>query len=56
MMLSVTMGVSAEVLDSALSGGNPINNSVKHMLFNCILMAFLIIFSGVSVESDEKCE
>ena len=27
MMLSVTMGVSAEVLDSALSGGNPVNNA-----------------------------
>lgn len=44
MMLSVTMGVSAEVLDSALSGGNLVNH-VQVSLFQCCLgVASIIIF------------
>ena len=44
MMLSVTMGVSAEVLDSALSGGNIVNNA-QVSIFQCWLgVASIIIF------------
>ena len=44
MMLSVTMGVSAEVLDSALSGGNLVNH-IQVSLFQCYLgVASIIIF------------
>lgn len=44
MMLSVTIGVSAEVLDSALSGGNPVNN-VQVSIFQCCLgVASAVIF------------
>lgn len=44
MMLSVTMGVSAQVLESALSGGNPVNN-VQISIFQCCLgIASIIIF------------
>lgn len=44
MMLSVTMGVSAEVLDSALSGGNLVNH-IQVSLFQCCLgVASIIIF------------
>lgn len=42
MMLSVTMGVSAEVLDSALSGGNPVNNA-QIAVFQCGLGAASIL-------------
>ncbi|MGI6181391.1 MAG: cation transporter [Agathobaculum sp.] len=42
MMLSVTLGVSAEVLDSALSGGNPINNA-QVAIFQCGLGAASIV-------------
>lgn len=44
MMLSVTMGVSAEVLDSALSGGNPVNNAQISMFQCCPGVASVIIF------------
>ena len=44
MMLSVTMGVSAEVLDSALSGGNPINNAQVSLFQFCLGAASIIIF------------
>ena len=43
-MLSVTMGVSAEVLDSALSGGNPINNAQVSLFQFCLGAASIIIF------------
>ncbi len=44
MMLAVTMGVSAEVLESALSGGNPVNN-LQIAVFQFILgSASAIIF------------
>lgn len=44
MMLSVTLGVSAEILHSALSGGNPVNNALIS-LFQCILgIACLLVF------------
>ncbi len=44
MMLSVTMGVSAEVLDSALSGGNLVDN-VQISVFQCCLgIASIFIF------------
>lgn len=42
MMLSVTMGVSLEVLGSAFSGGNPVN-SVQVALFQCCLGAASIV-------------
>ena len=44
MMLSVTMGVSAEVLDSALSGGNPINNAQVSLFQFCLGAASILIF------------
>lgn len=44
MMLSVTMGVSAEVLDSALSGGNPVNNTQVSMFQFCLGAASILIF------------
>lgn len=44
MMLSVTMGVSAEVLDSALSGGNPVNNTQVSMFQFCLGTASILIF------------
>lgn len=44
MMLSVTMGVSAEVLDSALSGGNPVNNAQISIFQCCLGVASVIIF------------
>lgn len=44
MMLSVTMGVSAEVLDSALSGGNPVNNAQISMFQFCLGAASILIF------------
>lgn len=44
MMLSVTMGVSAEVLDSALSGGNPVNNAQVSLFQCCLGIASIVIF------------
>lgn len=45
MMLSVTLGVSAEVLQSVLSGGNPVDN-VLVSVFQCILgIASILIFA-----------
>lgn len=44
MMLSVTMGVSAEVLDSALSGGNPVNNAQVSVFQLCLGVASIVIF------------
>ncbi len=44
MMLSVTMGVSMEVLDSALSGGNPVNNAQISAFQCCLGIASIIIF------------
>lgn len=44
MMLSVTMGVSAEVLDSALSGGNIVNNAQVSIFQCCLGIASIIIF------------
>lgn len=44
MMLSVTMGVSAEVLDSALSGGNPVNNTQVSMFQFCLGAVSILIF------------
>jgi cation diffusion facilitator family transporter len=44
MMLSVTMGVSAEILDSALSGGNTVNNSQVSFFQCCLGIASLLIF------------
>lgn len=44
MMLSVTVGVSADVIESALSGGNPVNNA-QVSIFQCLLgIASIIIF------------
>ena len=44
MMLSVTLGVSAEVLHSTLSGGNPVYSALVS-IFQCILgIASIIIF------------
>ena len=43
-MLSVTMGVSAEVLDSALSGGNPVNNAQVSLFQFFLGAASIIIF------------
>lgn len=36
MMLSVTMGISADVIGSALAGGNPVNN-LQVALFSSLL-------------------
>ena len=44
MMLSVTMGVSAEVLDSALSGGNPVNTAQVSLFQFFLGAARIIIF------------
>ena len=44
MMLSVTMGVSMEVLDSALSGGNPVNNAQVAGFQCCLGAASIVIF------------
>ena len=44
MMLSVTMGVSMEVLDSALSGGNPVNNAQVAGFQCCLGVASIVIF------------
>ena len=44
MMLSVTMGVSAEVLESALSGGNPVNNMEVSIFQFGLGVASIIIF------------
>lgn len=44
MMLSVTMGVSAEVLDSALSGGNPVDNAQVSLFQFCLGAASVVIF------------
>lgn len=44
MMLSVTLGVSAEVLDSALSGGNPVNNAQISIFQACLGVASVVIF------------
>lgn len=44
MMLSVTMGVSAEVLDSALSGGNPVDNALVSIFQCCLGAASIVIF------------
>lgn len=44
MMLSVTMGVSAEVLDSALSGGNIVNNAQVSIFQCCLGVASIVIF------------
>lgn len=44
MMLSVTMGVSAEVLDSALSGGNPVNTAQVSLFQFCLGAASVLIF------------
>ena len=43
-MLSVTMGVSAEVLDSALSGGNPVNTAQVSLFQFCLGAASVVIF------------
>lgn len=42
MMLSVTIGISAEVIESALSGGNPVNN-VQISIFQLVLGTISII-------------
>ena len=44
MMLSVTFGVSAEVLDAALSGGNPVNNAQVAAFQCCLGVASTVIF------------
>lgn len=44
MMLSVTMGVSVEVLDSALSGGNPVDNAQISVFQCCLGIASILIF------------
>lgn len=44
MMLSVTFGISAEVIESALAGGNPVNSS-QVSLFQLVLgIASVVIF------------
>ena len=42
MMLSVTMGISADVIGSALAGGNPVNN-LQVALFQLSLGAVSIV-------------
>ena len=46
MMLSVTMGISADVIGSALTGGNPVNN-VQVALFQLSLGAASIVIFAV---------
>lgn len=47
MMLSVTLGVSAEVLHSVISGGNTVDNSLVS-IFQCFLgIASIIIFTAM---------
>lgn len=46
MMLSVTMGVLAEIIDSALSGGNSVNN-IQIAIFQFVLgVISIFIFTG----------
>ncbi len=51
MMLSVTMGVSMEVLDSALSGGNPVNNAQVAGFQCCLGVSIFVIIKGVMMLS-----
>lgn len=44
MMLSVTMGISAEVIESALSGGNPVDHVQVSAFQFCLGIASMIIF------------
>lgn len=44
MMLSVSLGVSAEVLDSALSGGNSVDNASVSIFQLCLGFASILIF------------
>ncbi len=44
MMLSVTMGISAEVIESVLSGGNPVNHAQVSAFQLCLGIASTIIF------------
>ena len=44
MMLSVTVGVSAEVIESALSGGNPVNNAQVSLFQFALGVASIFIF------------
>lgn len=44
MMLSVTTGVSAEVIGSALSGGNSVNNAQISIFQCCLGIASIVIF------------
>ncbi len=51
MMLSVTMGVSAEVIESALSGGNPVNNtqvSIFQFLLGIVSMIIFIFMNRLN--------
>ena len=44
MMLSVTVGVSAEVIEAALSGGNPVNNAQVSLFQFLLGLACIVIF------------
>lgn len=44
MMLSVTMGVAAQVVGSALSGGNPVDNAQVSLFQFCLGVVCLLIF------------
>lgn len=44
MMLSVTMSVSVEIIESALSGGNVVNNAQISLFQLCLGLASIVIF------------
>ena len=53
MMLSVTMGVLAEIIDSALSGGNAVNNT-QISIFQFVLGVISILISAIMKRLNEN--
>ena len=49
MMLSVTMGVSAEIIESALAGGNAVNNAQISVFQLFLGIASIIIFVIIKI-------
>ncbi len=47
MMLSVTVGVSAQVIESALAGGNPVNNAEVSLFQLCLGVLSIVIYLAI---------
>lgn len=54
MMLSVTMGVSAQVIESALSGGNPVNNMQICVFQLSLGIASLLIYLIMKTQNKNR--